>query len=180
MITILNHDKENIFIKIISTEQSKQIAAVEGADVTNLNDVIKYIRNNNIKNVYLSVSYYDDERKLLENIAITKAHALGNVLKLNSDGNNNTEENVSKDSSIVKQKKNNFKCPKCGSDEGLVDKDGNTHPCLSCIQIDIGQKLMDKIGKEFALVVNKNNLVIDELIKIFTPKREDTEENSNN
>jgi len=173
MITFLTHDRENILIKAISTEQSKQIAAVDGSDVSNISEVIKYIKNNNIKNVFLSLSYYEDERKLLESIAIHKSNANGNMFKIGSVTNNNSNEKTENESSLENDKKNKtFVCPVCGSDEGLVDKNGNTHPCLSCLQIDIGKKISEKIGKEFALVVNKNNMIIDELIKIFTPKKE--------
>jgi hypothetical protein len=66
---------------------------------------------------------------------------------------------------------NDFVCPECGDNDCLIDKHGKKYPCLSCIQIDIGQKIMKNISK----VVDRNNMLIEKLCGIFTPK-----EDSNN
>lgn len=166
MITFLNTNKDTIILKVITSELTKQIAAINGADISNVDEIIKYIKNNDINHILLTVSYYEDEKKLLDLINTNNGNFNGNIIsKLDGNKDEKTENKSSRDK---QDNKKDFVCPKCGSNEGLVDKDGNKYPCISCLQIDLGQKIIGKMAKEFSGVINKNNLLIDELVNIFS------------
>ena len=164
MITFLNTDKDTIILKVITSELTKQIAAINGADIAKVDEIIKYIKNNDINHLLLTVSYYDDEKKLVELINSNNGNLNGNIIsKLDKE-----EKSESKFTKDKQENKKDFVCPKCGSNEGLIDKDGNKYPCISCLQIDLGQKIIGKMAKEFSGIINKNNLLIDELVNIFS------------
>jgi transcription elongation factor Elf1 len=153
---------DTVNIKIVYTDISKLTSAVNGFDIANINGIIDEIKSDrSIKNVNICLNYYDDESKLVTFLQ---------KYKTQSDNSNNTSDdtqNKNVDKKYKQKSSMDYTCPDCGSeDSALVDKYGNKYPCLSCLQINIGQKIMSNIKP----VLEKNNYLIDGLCKLFSEK----------
>lgn len=180
MVTFVNRPCEDtINIKLIVTDLTKVVASINGFDTVNLDTIFENYRNDDsIKHINLLVNYYNNEGELVE--FINKFNKNGNSLDIIKDNINNnseskqceSESNFRNISSPKKHKveiKSDFICPECGAEDCLVDKNGKKYPCLSCIQIDIGQKIM----KNYSKIVDKNNILIEKLCEIFSQKKEE-------
>ena len=104
----------------------------------------------NIEHVLLSINYYDDEKEISEFLDKNK------VRKDSSEEKTEVKQTQKK---VIKH--NDFICPLCHSNEGLVDKDGKVYPCYSCIQIDVGKRILDNYNKTVKQTVDKNNIIIE-------------------
>lgn len=179
MVTFVNRPCEDtINIKLIVTDLTKVVASINGFDTVNLDTIFENYRNDDsIKHINLLVNYYNNEGELVE--FINKYNKNENQLDIVKNNNTNSNNNQNKLDSAFRnistpknhkvEIKSDFVCPECGVEDCLVDKNGKKYPCLSCIQIDIGQKIM----KNYSKIVDKNNILIEKLCDIFSQKKEE-------
>lgn len=178
MITFVNKpSSDTVNIKLIATDLTKMMSAINGFDICNIDHIIQQCReDNSIQHVNVLVNYYKDENELLEFINKYKNSESNNtVVSFNVDNNkmDNDYHNKKEDKKTSSKKhdihiSSDFICPECGENDCLIDKNGNKYPCLSCLQIDIGQKIM----KNYSKIVDRNNALIQKLCEIFTVKKE--------
>lgn len=151
MVTFLKKMGNTALIRLVSCDDSRCLAAIEGMDVCCLDEILNDINgDDSIEHVNLALSYFDDEDKLL---AFIKKYNMNHSKKRSSAEDTEHEDetsNSSSDDTPTKSRNIDYKCPRCGSaDSALVDKDGRKYPCMSCIEIDVGLRLMDKYGRDY-------------------------------
>lgn len=173
MVSFLSKNGDTATIRCIFGEQSRINAALYGADRMLLDEILNNVNSDdNIKHVHLAAAFYEDESIIHDKIRsdITSSNNIVNQKKNNNkdedseDEDSDTNEHVEIESG---SDDNDWKCPECSDGECLKDRQGNKYPCLSCLQIDIGQRILEKFGKEFAQTgkeinktLNLNNTVI--------------------
>ena len=161
MITYLVKNNDTATLRIVSTEESKVQAALCCGDRVNLDSAIKEINDDpSIQHVDVCVTYYDDEKKIVDAINNIPSKNTNTQLQ-NSSKREKCKDDVKKDS------KHNHRCEICGSEEALFDKNGKKYPCYSCIQIDTGKRVIDAIGNKFENSISKNNKLIEELLNFL-------------
>lgn len=137
MLTFYTVDGETAILKIVIGKQSKGIAAIQGCDCCSIDDYFNEVSTNpEAKHTKLCVTYCDDERDAADFLNMIKYNQLLQAKNKNTEDKTEQPKKENK-----KQKCINYTCPKCGSQFGLVDKDGNTYPCISCLKIDIGSDI---------------------------------------
>jgi predicted RNA-binding Zn-ribbon protein involved in translation (DUF1610 family) len=186
MISYLAKNGDTATIRCVFGEQSKVNAALYGGDRMLLDSILNDVNSDdNIKHVCLAASFYDDEdiinEKIKSDIMLSKNKNNEENKENNSSNNEEEKDNIIPNES--KNKSHDWKCPECGIDDCLVDKHGNKYPCLGCLQIDIGQKIMQKLGKDFTSIgkeinktMNVNNQIITGFMKYLQQNSSKEEE----
>jgi len=184
MISFLSKSKNTATIRCIFGTQSKLNAALYGADCLNLDSIMNDINSDNkIDHVQLCVAFYDDESAINEKIKndVTMSRLLNGNNLHNEDKEDEDEDDGDEDVELKNDEqednttKNNFtdwKCPDCGENECLRDKHGHKYPCLSCLQIDIGQKIMENFGLKIKKSLDTNGEIISEFVKYLQELKE--------
>lgn len=174
MVCFMVKNGDTAIIKIICGKQSKMNAAITGGDFINLDSAVNDAnQDNNIKHIGALISYYEDEDEISNKL---KSPGFMQLVSNNNSNNNTDKKSNKKD--INKEKKNDendWTCPECNSDDCLKDKHGNKYPCISCLQIDIGQKILREFGDKVNKTLNVNNNIIDSFIRYI--KSGNSEEN---
>lgn len=146
MVTFLKTVDDTAIIRLILGKESKIQTSVNGEDIVNIDDYYNIISNNdNIKHAMLSVTYCANEQDIMKYIKDHESKFEKKSVDSDSIDKKHDEEEKSYD----------FTCPVCQSNEGLIDKDGHTHPCVSCMTIDIGRKIQHDFEKKYKK--NKKN-----------------------
>jgi len=161
MITFVCKNGDTAVLRVISCKESRMASAVNGSDVVNLDEVMNSINgDDDVKHINLAVTYYEDEKEILEFI---NSHNSPNWRKYPSNGsnNNNQKKPQKEEEDCCDETKHSWICPVCGEETGLVDKNGKTYPCYSCLQIDIGQRLERKYMDQIKQLLAKNTFVLD-------------------
>ena len=160
MVCFMNKIDDTAIIKLICGEQSRMNAAVNGADFINIDGIINDANNDDkIKHIGIALSYYNDEDKLTSKIK--------NNYSPNYSNNNSKSNKQQKKSNNKEESPEDWKCPECGSDECLKDRQGTKYPCLSCLQIDIGQKILRQFTDKISNSLDINNKVIESFVNFL-------------
>lgn len=173
MVCFMSKVEDTAIIKLICGEQSRMNAAVNGADFINIDGIVNDANNDDkIKHIGIALSYYNDEDKLTSKIKNNySATPIQNNIKPNkTQKKNNTKEEAVED----------WTCPECGSNECLKDRQGTKYPCLSCLQIDIGQKILRQFTDKITNSIDINNKVIESFVDFLKRGKDEYDSSRSN
>lgn len=181
MICFLSKNGDAGVIRLISGKQSRISASIGCGDFVPLDSIFNEINADpDIHHVGILTTYCDDELEVssrLKDIAFNSPSNLKDKIVTN----NTTEKSESK--KAVKNEKakiNDWKCPECGGSDCLKDKDGNSYPCLSCLQIDIAQKVLKDFVNKLDKSLNLNNEIIESFIQFLKKGKNNYDSSSSN
>lgn len=176
MVCFLTKSDDTAIIRLICGEQSKMNAAVNGGDFMGLDAIINDAnRDDNIKHIGIMLNYYDDEDKITSKL---KGVQFTQQLQNNTSNTKSAEKKNSKDNNKEKSK-DDWTCPECNGNDCLKDKDGNKYPCLSCLQIDIGQKILRQFADKVSGHLKMNNDIIGSFINYLKKENNNDSSSSN-
>lgn len=157
MVCFLTKNGDTAIIRLICGEQSRMNASINGGDFINLDSAVNDANNDdNIKHIGALITYCGDEDKITSKLRGIQ------VNQQNNNNNNNNNQNTDKSSKkkTVEKNPDDWKCEECGENDCLKDKHGVKYPCLSCLQIDIGQKILRQFADKVSTTLNMNNDII--------------------
>lgn len=133
MVSFIKNNGNTATLRVVLGPESKIITSLHGQDTCDLDEFFNVVNtNDDIRHAKLDITYCDNESQIMAIMAQQQQNALIN---------RNREKQQKSLPKENKEKQEDFICPICRSNEGLMDKNGKTHPCIDCLKIDIGRKL---------------------------------------
>lgn len=177
---LFTHKQKNTGrIQIILTHFDEVDMVVNnGVPWISINDIFNDFNTDpNITNVQIAATYtnstdVDEIKDFIKENGIRSCNTL-EALKVDNNGKVVKNKNKDEDNEEDDEEETGYTCRECG-DEGkaLIDKDGNTYPCKSCIEIDAYIKGRNdgviksvNILQKYASQIDKDvfNKIIDEI-----------------
>ena len=144
MVSFIKNDGNTATLRVVLGPESRVITSLNGQDRCDLDEFFNVVNtNDDIRHAKLDITYCDNEAQIM---AIMTAQQQQNSLI-----NKNREKQKPKEH---KEKAEDFVCPVCRSNEGLMDKDGKTHPCLDCLKIDIGRAIKSEYDAKLEKIMS--------------------------
>lgn len=157
MITFVKTVGDTAILRAVVGKESKCITSITGTDGFDLDEFFNLVSDSkDIKHAKFELSYCENEKDIVEflernNKSVDRTiHSSKKEIKTEElEENEDCDNDCSKCGYYAEEQddEQDFTCPQCGSDEGLVDKNGHIHPCLNCIKTDIGLQMENKYRK---------------------------------